>query len=329
MYPDYSSFENLTKAASIYLEDIGRSKQTIVIYNWIWGKIKTYMDYNHVDSFTSNTITDYLSITYGNKSISGLTHHEKHCLRCALCLAQFWETNEMVEVIQRRETIVFTGEIGELMTKYIECKKSLRLNEKTLRGYSWYLYQFSKYLNEFETYNPDLLSPLKIMKYAATLLPNAAGAKHLALSIIKNFLRYLYDEGKTRKDLSLIVPRDNYKQQPRLPSIYTKEEVLVILNSIDVAVMEYIKKVLARNEYPEKNYSACQGIINYKQRVGATRLINACKRADSFNVYNFGIIERILKSKADFIPLDQEQSTPKDGNNMPHHDNIRGEDYYQ
>ena len=93
--------------------------------------------------------------------------------------------------------------------------------------------------------------------------------------------------------------------------------------------MEYIKKVLSRNEYPEKNYRACQGIINYKKRVGEARLINACKRADSFNVYNFGIIERILKSKADFIPLDEEQQTLNNGNNMPLHENIRGEDYYQ
>lgn len=70
-------------------------------------------------------------------------------------------------------------------------------------------------------------------------------------------------------------------------------------------------------------------IINYTKGVGATRLINACKRADSFNVYNFGIIERILKSKADFIPLDEERPTSKDDNNMPLHDNIRGEEYYQ
>jgi hypothetical protein len=46
-------------------------------------------------------------------------------------------------------------------------------------------------------------------------------------------------------------------------------------------------------------------------------------------VYNFGIIERILKSKSDFIPLDEEQRTSGNENNMPLHDNIRGEDYYQ
>jgi hypothetical protein len=46
-------------------------------------------------------------------------------------------------------------------------------------------------------------------------------------------------------------------------------------------------------------------------------------------VYNFGIIERILKSKADCIPLEEEQQFPGDSSNMPLHDNIRGEDYYQ
>jgi len=233
MYPEYSSFDILTKSASTYLEDLGRSKQTVIIYNWIWRKIKMYMSDKHIELFTSATITDYLTTVYGNKSMSELTHHQKHCLRCAICLSQFAETNKMVEVIKRREKAALTGQIGLWMTNYLEQKKSLRLNEKTLQGQSWYLYKFLNYLNECETYSTGVLSPLLIVKYAATLLPNAAGAKHLALSIIKNFLRYLYEEGETQKDLSLIVPRDNYKKQPKLPSTYTKNEVLVILNSID------------------------------------------------------------------------------------------------
>ncbi len=122
---------------------------------------------------------------------------------------------------------------------------------------------------------------------------------------------------------------DHLASWHKYPTEWNPEKFIADAALIDAAVTEYIKKVLCRNEYPEKNYRACQGIINYKKRVGATRLINACKRADSFNVYNFGIIERILKSKADFIPLDEETPTLKDDNNMPLHDNIRGEEYYQ
>jgi len=58
------------------------------------------------------------------------------------------------------------------------------------------------------------------------------------------------------------------------------------------------------------------------------RLINACKRAESFNVYNFGIIERILMSKADFIPLEENKPSNTEPT-MPQHENIRGGDYYQ
>jgi len=92
----------------------------------------------------------------------------------------------------------------------------------------------------------------------------------------------------------------------RYPTEWNPEKFIADAALIDPAVVDYIKKVLTRNEYPEKNYRACQGIINYKKRVGDTRLINACKRANSFNVYNFGIIERILKSKADFIALEDD-----------------------
>lgn len=115
----------------------------------------------------------------------------------------------------------------------------------------------------------------------------------------------------------------------RYPTEWNPEKFINDGRLIHDAVAGYITKVLARNEYPEKNYRACQGIINFKKRVGESRLINACKRADSFNVYNYGMIERILLSKADFIPLDEPDEQTSNDTGMPDHDNIRGEDYYQ
>lgn len=115
----------------------------------------------------------------------------------------------------------------------------------------------------------------------------------------------------------------------RYPTEWNPEKFIADASSIDRVVADYIKRVLARNEYPEKNYRACQGIINFKKRVGDLRLINACKRADSFNVYNYGIIERILLSKADQIPIDEPGEQQAGDNNMPDHENIRGQDYYQ
>lgn len=116
----------------------------------------------------------------------------------------------------------------------------------------------------------------------------------------------------------------------RYPAEWNPEKFIADALQIGQPVADYISKVLARSEYPEKNYRACQGIINFKKRVGETRLINACRRADSFNVYNYGIIERILLSNADAIPLEENGTQSKNTEpSMPEHDNIRGEDYYQ
>jgi hypothetical protein len=123
--------------------------------------------------------------------------------------------------------------------------------------------------------------------------------------------------------------QDHLASWHRYPAEWNPEKFIGDANQVGPAVAEYIKNVLARNEYPEKNYRACLGIINFGKRVGNARLTNACMRADSFGVYNFGIIERILLSKADFIPLEEEEEKPGTESHMPTHENIRGEDYYK
>jgi integrase len=279
MHTDYSSFEGLTKAASEYLENIGRSKQTIIIYNWIWRKIKLYMDNNDIVKWSSKVITDYLVFAFGDKSITQLSHHQKHCLRCALCLVQFAETGKMIEIIQRREPLKFSGEIGLLIMQYIEYKRSMRLCDRTLRNHAWYLLHFCQYLNSHNVLAPEHISPLVILNYGAHLFPNQAGAKHLTLSLIRSFLRYLYEQEKTHVDLSLVVPKDNYKNQAKLPSTYTRDEVCTILESIDrataVGKRDYvILKLAARlgmrasdiSKLEFKNILWASNTINFKQQ---------------------------------------------------------------
>jgi hypothetical protein len=101
---------------------------------------------------------------------------------------------------------------------------------------------------------------------------------------------------------------------------------MAIAAAIDEVVANYIAKILSREMYPEQSYKSCSGVLNLAKRVGKQRLINACKRADSYNLYNYGIIDQILRSKADHIAFEDEQSPNP---SMPSHENIRGQDYYE
>ena len=92
---------------------------------------------------------------------------------------------------------------------------------------------------------------------------------------------------------------------------------------IDEVVGLYIRKVLEKKPYPEQAYRSCQGILSFEKRVGKQRLVKACIRANQFELYNYRIIEDILKRNLE-ESSDQSMELP-----MPQHENIRGGHYYQ
>ena len=66
------------------------------------------------------------------------------------------------------------------------------------------------------------------------------------------------------------------------------------------------------------------GVLSYEKKVGKQRLINACKRALDYKLYNYRIIQKILENGLDTIADETEQDQM-----LPDHHNIRGKNYYK
>jgi hypothetical protein len=75
--------------------------------------------------------------------------------------------------------------------------------------------------------------------------------------------------------------------------------------------------------HPEQAYKACQGVLGYERKVGRERLINACKRAIEYENYSYHAIKSILENKYDLLSYTELLT------DIPQHENIRGENYYQ
>lgn len=228
------SFDDLVINAAAYMKSIGRSDSSISKYRWTWQQVRSFMDAFPCKSITAG-VSEFLKQKYGTKKISELRKYEKDCMRQALCLAQFVESGQMPEQIEfiAKPPRDFSGPIGAKMMEYVAYKRSMRLHEKTLNAYQHYLSELNKYFLHHHVDEISRLSPLILTHYVSTLLPGEAGAKHLALSIIRSYLEYLYEKGYTTKNLSIVIPRDNYKSLAHLPSVYTKEEIIAILNTAD------------------------------------------------------------------------------------------------
>jgi hypothetical protein len=65
--------------------------------------------------------------------------------------------------------------------------------------------------------------------------------------------------------------------------------------------------------------------LSFAKKVGNERLINACRRALGYGIYNYKTIQAILEKGMDTYTETEEYEQLE----MPQHDNIRGENYYQ
>ena len=110
----------------------------------------------------------------------------------------------------------------------------------------------------------------------------------------------------------------------RFVSDWTPEKFIDQGKAIHQEVAHYIYKVLETKMHPEQAYKSCSGILNLARKVGNERLVNACKRATLFGVYNYPIILQILEKNLDHFSEEETEIML-----MPQHNNIRGSEYYQ
>jgi transposase len=105
---------------------------------------------------------------------------------------------------------------------------------------------------------------------------------------------------------------------------WTPERFIKWASSIDKHVEILISHILQKKQHPEQAYKSCMGVLSLEKKVGKQRLINACKRALDYNIYNYKIVQSILEKGLDKMPEE-----PLNNKQLPKHQNIRGKEYYQ
>lgn len=85
-----------------------------------------------------------------------------------------------------------------------------------------------------------------------------------------------------------------------------------------------VEHILQSRPHPEMGYRSVLGIMRLGKGVGDARLDAACRRALHFGTCTYRSIESILNHQLDQQPLEPELPL-----HSPHHENVRGKDYYQ
>ncbi len=206
---------------------------------------------------------------------------------------------------------------------------------------------------QFEEVEKNMLRPLSQLRYELKKHQYATVAKngHVCLSGDKHYysvpykfigkkvkllfsrhsveIYYNYERiashTRIRSSYQYTTEKDHLASTHRFVSEWTPEKFISWSESIHEDVKLYILKVLDRKQHPEQAYKSCVGILSFAKKVGNDRLVKACQRALGYGAYNYKTIQKILDKELDKHDVPEET----DQLQMPLHDNIRGQNYYQ
>jgi len=227
------SFEDLTTgAANCLKERLRRTPGTVRHYLVLWNRIRKFMDSQEIEFLDSTVCSAFFEHTYSDQNFADLTKRDRDMIKAVEVLDEYINTGT---IVPKKEVAVFNGSIGRLMTQYLTYKATLRLAIHTLKEYEQHLSRFLAFLSDKEITDIIAVNQLHFLLYLKSLDPRYSSLPHMAIRVIRDFFRYLYNQEILDTDISNLVPKDNFRKQPKLPSTYKKREVEILINSIDRA----------------------------------------------------------------------------------------------
>jgi len=228
------TIDNLMQAMFDYMRDIHRSEGTIYQYRRRWQRVKDFMLDNKIKYYDTDVELAYLTSVLGNFDYHQLNRKDKELVNVIEVLSEFQKTGRILLGPRKHQQKVFKGDIGRIISEFISYRgNTLKLSENTIQSYVFHLYSFCCHMNSKEVKQVGDIKASDVLSYIEQMDPNASANKHVSLIILNIFFRYLHEHQILSVDYSRIIPKDNYTNQPKLPSTFTDKEIEALLKAVD------------------------------------------------------------------------------------------------
>src|SRR5947207_5143942 len=131
---------------------------------------------------------------------------------------------------------------------------------------------------------------------------------------LRSFMKYKYT-----------TLQEHMPEAHKVHAEWTPERMRRWAAKIGPKTAQFIESMIEARPFPEQAFRACLGVLRLGKKYGDGRLEKACAKGLDAGATRYQQIESILSNKLEDTPIFKETvSVP-----LPHHDNIRGAEYYQ
>lgn len=229
----------IEELVSKVLTELGRlnySNNTISGYRSFYKKVIKFAEEKDEIYFSEALGRLFLEETY-NLTIDyfkeAMPKRLKNHIRKIRVLGDFQLHGVIIRRIIKKPEYIKPPQFEKELTAY---EKECEMNEYSKRGLRTRmqrLYFFIDYLDNRKVKKSNDITAEIISDYVKTIYKYHEKSIASILTTLRVYLRFLYFSKYTNEDLSLIVPKQKKYYYPSIPTVWKKEDVIRMLNTID------------------------------------------------------------------------------------------------
>ena len=218
------------------LEQLNYAHNTICGFRTSFNRICAFARDRDEVYFSEEFGKEYLRKRYGCKIdyyLEAFPPHTKEAIRSIRLLGDYQLHGVIIRRIVKRKGYVKPPQFEEVLTAYEDECENNEYSQRGMRTRRQRLFFFVDYLSLRKVMDVSEITPKIISDYVITICPKHEKSIASILTTLRVFLRFLYLNGYTEKDLSLSVPKQNRYYYPSIPSTWDPAEVKRMLDTID------------------------------------------------------------------------------------------------
>lgn len=227
---------NITESLTQLLKAKKYKEACIKKFMHTWGHLEEYMTKSGITSYCRDVGEAYTNDRFGDIPYCDLKKSAKDKVRHIQVLSDYQERGVIIRRRCKAPGITFTGRLGIPFNGFIEYSKAIKRSESTIQRYKERINTL--YLDLQES-GQDILgiNPSYMVQYISRLdRAQREVSRNNTIMTIRVFLRYLCAKNLLQNNreeywMSILKPRS--VRQPKIPSVYSQEEVERLIGAID------------------------------------------------------------------------------------------------
>ena len=209
--------KELTSVVKQELADREYSQVDQALFIREWKRLSEWMETKKITEFTEQTGVSYCDDVLGNHIIDdNFAESMKRRLRAIRLLMSYQKNGEFeLRTPRKGREIIYTGPVGDIVTKFLDEKKSEGLSFRTLDNKRRYLYDFYMYLSNHDIPLSEIT--VNVIDDYFLLEQYSAEKRYRVASAVRDFLRYCYYENIIPHDASVFVESGKYNKRISFP----------------------------------------------------------------------------------------------------------------